>query len=188
MDHYNGHEYVDLGLSVKWATCNVGATKPEEDGDYFAWGETAEKSKYSWDTYFDTKDGGVTFTEYAKDKKTLLDADDDAARQNWGGSWRIPTKEEWNELMDNCNISWKKQGTRKGYLFTSKKNDNTLFLPAADFVSEGGSSDGNLGHYWSSSLSETLSDRAWVLSFESNFMKWVQCTRSYGVPVRPVSE
>ena len=105
----NGHECVDLGLpsGTLWATCNVGATNPEGYGDYFAWGETANKEKYKWSTYFDTNNFGKTYTKYYNNGgKTVLDPEDDAAHVNWGGSWRMPTKAEWQELIDNCTWTW----------------------------------------------------------------------------------
>ena len=101
----NDHEYVDLGLpsGLKWATCNVGATAPEEYGNYYAWGENTPKDNYDWDTYKLTTDGGTTFTKYnGTDGKTTLDPEDDAAAVNWGGKWRMPTDDEWTELRENC--------------------------------------------------------------------------------------
>ena len=101
---HEGYEYVDLGLSVKWATCNVGATTPEGYGDYFAWGETKPKDYYAWSTYKYCDSSSLTLTKYCSksyygkdsfsDNKTILDSEDDAATVNWGGAWRMPTKEE----------------------------------------------------------------------------------------------
>ena len=109
-------EYVDLGLSVKWATCNVGANSPEEYGDYFAWGETTSKDKYNWNYYKYCKGSSTTFTKYCNkssygyngftDTKTKLDPDDDAATVNWGGSWRMPTVAEMTELQSECTWIW----------------------------------------------------------------------------------
>lgn len=93
---------VDLGLSVKWAPWNVGATSAGEAGAYFAWGEITAKSEYEWSTYKWTEDGGDTFTKYTTDGKTTLDSEDDAATANWGGKWRMPTLAELQELSDNC--------------------------------------------------------------------------------------
>ena len=95
----DGYEYVDMGLSVKWATCNVGAKHPYEYGDYFSWGETAPKNDYSWATYKFTSDGGSTFIKYSGGEKLVLDAEDDAAAANWGGEWRMPTLAEIKELL-----------------------------------------------------------------------------------------
>ena len=108
----NGYAYVDLGLSVKWATMNVGASKAEEYGDYFAWGETQPKSTYDWSMYKYCNGSSSTLTKYCNmssygnngftDNKTQLELSDDAARVNWGGSWRMPTDAEWTELYEQC--------------------------------------------------------------------------------------
>ena len=134
--------YVDLGLSVKWATCNVGANSPEEYGDYFAWGETKPKDSYKWSTYKWCNGSKDKLTKYCKesyygrvDNKTVLDLVDDAAHVNLGGAWRMPTKEEIRELKDNCTWTWTTQNGVNGYLVTSKKNDNSIFLPAAGYRS-----------------------------------------------------
>ncbi len=170
----NGHECVDLGLpsGTLWATCNVGATTPEDYGDYFAWGETSTKSTYDWSTYFDTNDSGNTFAKYNNEGgKTVLDSEDDAAHVNWGGSWRMPTMAEWQELIDNCTWTWTTQNGINGYKVTSNKagyTDKFIFLPAAGYRND---SDlygvGSLGFYWSSSLDENYSNGAWGLYFSS---------------------
>lgn len=126
---------VDLGLpsGTKWATCNVGATSPEEYGNYYAWGETTTKDTYSWGTY---KYGSDPTKYNSTDKLTTLEAADDAATANWGKEWRTPTSAEWQELIDNCTWNWiinyNETGV-KGYIFTSKTNGNTIFLPAAGY-------------------------------------------------------
>lgn len=120
---YNGHAYVDLGLSVKWATCNVGASSPEEYGNYYAWGETTTKSSYTEDN---SKTDGVSMSS-----SIAGDASYDAARANWGGTWRLPTASESQELIDNCTWTWTTQGGKNGYKVTSEKNGNSIFLPAA---------------------------------------------------------
>ena len=139
------HEYVDLGLSVKWATCNVGASKPEEYGDYFAWGETQPKNTYDWSTYkwcngsYDTQTKYCTKSSYGTvDNKTQLELSDDAARANWGGSWRMPTDAEMTELREQCTWTWTTQNGVYGYKVTSKKSGYTnksIFLPAAGYRS-----------------------------------------------------
>lgn len=139
VDPYNGHEYVDLGLSVKWATCNIGAKKPEDYGVYFAWGETTPKDNFSWDNYKFTNDGGNSISKYNGSDMTELDREDDAAAANWGGSWRMPTLKEFNELMANCDGVWIKEGDPEfggvaGAKLTSKKpgyTDKYIFIPAA---------------------------------------------------------
>ena len=101
----NGHEYVDLGLpsGTKWATCNVGASKPQDYGNYYAWGETSTKETYKWSTYkYGTYDDDGDYSKLTKyntsDSKTTLDLSDDAAHVNWGGKWRMPTFEQLSEL------------------------------------------------------------------------------------------
>ena len=185
---YNGHEYVDLGLSVKWATMNVGATSPEGYGYYFAWGETQSKSTYDFSTYFDSVDGSSTnFNKYSTSKKTTLDPEDDAAHVNWGGDWRMPTSGEVYELINNCTWSWTTQNGVKGYKVTSKKNGNSIFLPAAGW--RGVSSLGNVGsygYYWSSSLYSSPSYYAYILHFSSSDVYRDSTRRSYGQSVRAV--
>ena len=183
----NGHEYVDLGLpsGLKWATCNIGATKPEEYGDYFAWGETTPETGYTWDTYFDTKDGGNTFEKYASGKKRVLDAENDAATANWGGTWRMPTKVEVEELLNNCAMAWTKRNGVDGCLFTSN-NGATLFLPAA-----GGIVDSDPSClYWTSSLYSSNESMASLLVLQLDYLVSYtgETVRWEGVSVRPVSK
>ena len=131
------HEAVDLGLpsGLKWATCNIGATKPEEAGYFFAWGEVAEKEDYSWCTYKWTNECQVTPTKYGGSASCTLEPEDDAAHVLWGGSWRMPTYEEAMELFNysNCTYKFATQNNVLGVLLTSKKNGNTLFLPIHGF-------------------------------------------------------
>ena len=194
----NNHEYVDLGLSVKWATCNVGATKPEDYGDYFAWGETQPKSNYDWSTYKWCNGSPYTLTKYCTDSyygtidnKTTLELSDDAARANWGGSWRMPTKEEQDELHNNCEWEWTTQNGVKGYKVTSEKKGytkNSIFLPAAGYrVGSSLSGVGSDGNYWSSSLYTLNPTYAYCLYFDSSNVYWHYfCHRYRGQSVRPV--
>ena len=187
-DPANGHEWVDLGLpsGTKWATCNVGATKPEEYGNYYAWGETETKSTYSWSTYFDTTDGGSTFTKYTTDGKTVLELADDAARANWGGAWRMPTDDEWTELRENCTWTWTTLNGVNGFEVKGP-NGNSIFLPAAGvrgYGSSGGA--GSHGHYWSSSLNTGSPDFAWYVDFDSAHVDRYCYYRYFGRSVRPV--
>ena len=192
---YNGHEYVDLGLSVKWATCNVGATKPEDYGDYFAWGETEPKIYYNMSTYTLTTDRGSTFTKYTGSDKSVLDAADDAAAANWGDAWRMPTLDEQKELLDNCTWEWQAAGNTEfggvaGMKVTSKKEGNTdkyIFLPAAG-ISLGTAlrGAGSGGCYWSASLSADRAEDAYVLYVGSGGQDWRNYYRYYGLAVRPV--
>ena len=197
----NGHEYVEMGDGLKWATVNVGATTPQGYGDYFAWGETAAKSDYSWDTYFDTTDGGATFTKYVKDGKTVLDPEDDAARANWGGSWRMPTNAEWTALKDAANFTWTwtddYEGTGiAGRIVTSKVSGyegNSIFLPAAGLRDGAGwyldYEPGSNGDYWSSTLNENNSVAARAVDFYSgNVQTQLSYFRRGGLSVRAVSD
>ena len=188
----NGHEYVDLGLSVKWATCNVGADSPEDYGDYFAWGETSPKSTYNWSTYkwgdyenftkYNTKSGFGTV-----DNKNQLDLSDDAARANWGGSWRMPTHNELTELRENCSWKWTTRNGVKGYKVTSKTNGNSIFLPAAGYRDSSSLYNaGSYGYYWSSSLYSGFPHCARYVGFDSSYVDWHYLYRSYGLSVRPV--
>ena len=190
----NGYGYVDLGLSVKWATMNVGASKPEDYGDYFAWGETSTKSTYSWSTYKWCNGSSSTLTKYNNsssygtvDNKTQLDLSDDAARANWGGPWRMPTDAELTELREQCTWSWTTQNGVNGYKVTSKSNGNSIFLPAAG--NRSGSSlhgAGSIGHYWSSSLITDYPYGAWYVDFNSSYVYRSYYSRYHGLSVRPV--
>ena len=196
----NGYAYVDLGLSVKWATCNVGANNPEDYGDYFAWGETTTKDTYNWSTYKYCNGSSTTMTKYCNnssygnngftDNKTQLELSDDAARANWGGAWRMPTDVEWTELREQCTWTWTTQNGVNGYKVTSKKSgytNNSIFLPAAGY--RGGSSlsgAGSYGTYWSSSLDAGNSSSAWYVDFGSIYVGSNGGTRFYGFSVRPV--
>ena len=196
----NGYEYVDLGLpsGIKWATHNVGATKPEEYGGYYALGETVEKKKYNWKTYKFCKDSGKTLIKYCTDSsygtvdnKTILDLEDDVAHVKWGASWRMPTRAELDELRNNCTWTWTTQNGVKGYKVTSKSNGNSIFLPAAGSrIGTALFSGGSYGYYWSSSLYESGSYDAYYLSFDSgsSYDWYYYDSRSDGLSVRPVSK
>ena len=191
------HEYVDLGLSVKWATCNVGASKPEEYGDYFAWGEVEPKEYYAWSTYKWCNGSEASQTKYCTnsyfgtvDNKTQLELSDDAARANWGGSWRMPTKAEQDELREQCTWTWTTQNGVQGYKVTSKKSGYTnksIFLPAAGiFIDNSPHTGGGGGNYWSSSLRTDCSGSAWYLYFYPGGVNGYDRIREYGFSVRPV--
>ena len=194
----NGYIYVDLGLSVKWATMNVGASSPEDYGDYFAWGETSTQSTYNWSTYKWCNGSLSTLTKYNTsssygtivDNKTQLELTDDAARANWGGSWRMPTDAEMTELRSNCTWTWTTQNSVKGYKVTSKKSgytNNSIFLPAAGYRDDSSlCSAGISGYYWSSSLCTDSPNLAWSVDFNSNFVSRDYGKRGYGHSVRPV--
>ena len=186
----NGHEYVDLGLpsGIKWATCNVGATKPEEYGSYYAWGETEEKSNYSWSTYKWCNGSYNSITKYTTQSAVTLYPEDDVAHVKWGGGWRMPTYEELVELHDNCTWIWTKENGINGYKVTSY-NGNSIFLPAAGYYLDGSEivKVGVMGHYWSKLLSSEKCD-ANALCFHSNNHDFYRCNRNSGKPVRPVCD
>ena len=187
----NGHGYVDLGLSVKWATCNVGASKPEDYGGYYAWGETSTKSEYTWGNCFDCfDDSGDSWSVYKIGGKTKLEPNSghDTARQNWGGTWRMPTIKELEELNDKCTWKWTTKGGHNGYVVTGP-NGNMIFLPAAGYrydTSSGGVGEG--GNYWSSTLSSSYSYDAQYLYFISSNHYTNYGYRRGGLSVRPVTE
>ena len=182
------HEWVDLGLpsGTKWATCNVGANSPEEYGDYFAWGETTTKSMYDWSSYFDTDDDGSTFKKYNNDGgKTELDPEDDAAAVNWGGSWRMPTFEQMQELLDNCTRKSTTQGGVNGTLVTGP-NGNTIFLPAAGYRwNDELHFMGSDGNYWSRSRDTYFGH---YLGFTPDYWDSYYGNRSNGQSVRAVRQ
>ena len=166
----NGHEWVDLGLSVKWATKNVGASSPSEYGYHFAWGETQKKDKYDWKTCFDCLDStGDSWGTYKIGGKTSISptSGHDTARENWGGTWRMPTNAEFEELCNKCTWTWTFQGGHKGCKVTGP-NGNSIFLPAADWrIGSRTVSVVEDGCYWSSTLSSSGSDCARGLYFRS---------------------
>ena len=190
-------EAIDLGLpsGTKWANMNVGASSPEEYGGYYAWGETEEKSNYFWSTYkwcngsYDTQTKYCTSSGYGTvDYKTVLDPKDDVAHVKWGGTWRMPTKAEQDELRNSCTWSRTTQNGVSGYKVTGP-NGNNIFLPAAgsrydsEVVSRGSS-----GFYWSSSLYSNGGSYACSLYFNSGRYDWSGYYRFSGLSVRPVSE
>ena len=153
---YNGnYEFVDLGLpsGTLWATFNVGAGSPEDEGDKFAWGETEPKETYSWDNYkyCNPKSKHVVITKYNdSDGLEVLETADDAATTKWGSDWRMPTAEQLHELVDNTTGTSTTQNGKKGRLFTAA-NGRSIFLPNTDTVNYS-SGPCQVGLYWSSSL------------------------------------
>ena len=188
----NGHDYVDLGLSVKWATQNVGASSPSDYGGYYAWGETETKSSYDWDNCFDCLDDtGDSWGTYKIGGKTSISptSGHDTARENWGGTWRMPTDAEFDELCDKCTWTWTSQGGHNGYLVTSKTNGTSIFLPAAGWRSGTDTYDGGEGgDYWSSTLGSLYSYFARILSFGSSYHHTNNYYRRIGQSVRPVTD
>ena len=187
----NGHEWVDLGLpsGLKWATCNVGADSPEDYGNYYAWGETTTKSTY-------TEDNSLTYglnesqlqSQGYIDGSGNLTPSHDAATANWGGSWRMPTKTEMQELIDNCTRTWTTQNGVKGTKMTGP-NGNSIFLPAVGYrYGTSFHNDGYSGDYWSSAPDGD--DDAYHLNFYSGIesVNVDDIVRSAGFTVRPITE
>ena len=182
------HEAVDLGLSVKWASCNVGADSPEEYGDYFAWGETTTKLSYSSDN---SVTDGLSIS--ALESRGIIDANGnltaayDAATANWGDEWRMPTLDEMRELIDKCTWEWTTQNGVNGRKVTGP-NGNSIFLPAS-----GGRNEeslypaGSYGRYWSASPHSNIG-YAYYLLFDDGYYDWDYDPRCFGLAVRPVSE
>lgn len=175
----NNHAWIDLGLpsGTKWATCNVGASQPHNYGNYYAWGETTTKSEY-------TSDNSRTYYKSMSD--ITGNSSYDAARANWGSSWRMPTKAEMEELKNKCTWTWTSQSGVKGYKVTGP-NGNSIFLPAAGRCY--GSSRyrvGENGYYWSSTPYE--SGTTYYLYFFSGGLGVDWFYRYYGYTVRPVSD
>ncbi len=204
-----------MGLSVKWASCNVGAVRPEGNGCYFAWGEVNPKSSFSWDTYYwlvggsdasyirkyhisDGRYASVWYNEakFCGDGFSTLQPSDDAATVNLGSSWRTPTKEEWEELLDyrNCKWTWTEDyngGGVNGYVVMSRKTGNSIFLPAAGLaVLDRIDCVNSKINYWSSTLKTTLD--AYILkgtkyrSFDLENRGLDSSTRQLGCPIRAV--
>lgn len=177
---------IDLGLSVMWASCNVGANSPEEYGSYYAWGETEEKNDYSIETYkyYNTED-------YEDIGSNISETSYDVAHVKLGSGWRMPTKDEINELCNKCSWEWTEVNGVCGQKVTGP-NGNSIFLPAAGF--RYGTEVGNRGsrgyyYYWSGTLREGHSGDAYALYFHSSRHDWRSYrSRYYGLTVRPVTE
>ena len=201
-------EAVDLGLpsGLKWASFNLAASKPEEYGYYYGWGCTepyADDEDVNWTLYFEKIGGsGTSLDDCGTDKDPLKDyvgpnaksiagTEWDVARQKLGGTWRMPTTAEQQELMntDNCDWEWTTENGVNGYKVTSKHNGNSIFLPAAG--GRNGTSlyyAGSYGIYWGSSPRPDGSDHASYLYFDSGYYGWGNYNRCRGFTVRPVLE
>lgn len=193
------HGYIDLGLpsGTLWATCNVGADKPDDYGDYFAWGETRPKEYYNWSTYKYCNGSYNQLTKYCNqsdygyngftDNLTVLQPSDDAATANWGNGWCMPTKEQWEELYQNTNSTWTTQNGVNGRLFTAS-NGNSLFLPAAGArLSDELFGVGDDGYYWSSLLYTNKPYDARYFKFsDDDYYIYDDPRGSLGLTVRPL--
>ena len=174
----NGYKWVDLGLSVKWACCNVGAESPEEYGDYFAWGETSPKDTY---TNGNCKTDGKNIGDISGNPAY------DAATANWGDDWRMPTKAEMQELLNYCTWTWAIQNGVKGYKVSSEENGNSIFLPAAGYRDGSSLYDADKGYYWCSTPNEDMY-RAFCFDFGGGGNGYFWIYRHYGHSVRPVTK
>lgn len=184
----NGYEYVDLGLSVKWANCNVGADKRHDYGDLYAWGEICPKTEYSWSTYLhgSGKDNLLKYTTSTTGESVVLEAEDDVASVLMGGAWRMPTMEEFMELRTQCTWTWAQLGETMGYYITAP-NGNSIFLPANGFQDEEYHVNQNLcGYYWTSTLDATNQVCASSVDFVSGKVSIGASSRFYGQSVRAV--
>ena len=176
----DGHYYVDLGLSVKWATCNIGANEPQEYGDYFSWGETEPKLIYT----------SATYAYRSSPLTSSLSEEEDAAHIVWGGSWRMPTVDEFDELRDarNCAWVWSSQNGVKGYKVISLKESTKgryIFLPAAGYYNNQNLCyDGSDGLYWSASFAK----KSWAfgLNFGKSYKDGDYYNCFFGSSIRPV--
>ncbi len=205
------HQFVDLGLpsGLKWATCNVGADNPEDYGDYFAWGETephyncldpltwkeGKEAGYAWQIYQWCEGSLKALYKYCTnsfygtvDNRAILELGDDAARDNWSGTWRLPTDEEWTELRENCTWTWTTRNGVDGYLVTGS-NNNRMFLPAAgSWSGVSFSAAGSCGWYWSSSTNPDRPACAYSVFFDSGYVRRNYDDRDHGFSVRPVTD
>ena len=196
-EDWKGAEAVDLGLSVKWADVNVDAYRPWERGNFYAWGELEPKEIYRSSNYRFYYEGTMQLTKYCNDKTygydeftdnlTTLEPEDDVASVKWGGDWRMPSKDEFLELMDTTNCAWiyTSMGGMTGYKVESKKNGNSIFLPdASDSHGCGG------GLYWANCIEPDLAPAAPNLYFNHAMDRFYINTyiRDVGLTIRAVSK
>ena len=201
----NGAEYevVDLGLptGTLWAKCNIGASSPEQSGSFFAWGEVQPKKEFDWSNYNLCLEDEFTFTKYCinkdrgyqefVDNKTVLEDQDDAAKKIMGSNWQIPSKEDYSELIYRCDIKRCKLNNVWGFLFTSKVNGNSLFIPLAGRMDQTKTNfKDSYGFYWSNALDKT--ETAFIFWLEPNEVKnnavaSKSSERYLGLPIRPIT-
>ena len=175
------HDYADLGLSVMWATCNVGADMPEDYGYYFAWGETETKETYTEQNY-SLKVNGVYDTSMTEISGTQYDA----ATMMWQDTWRMPTIEEVEELATHCTWTWTSVNGINGYRITGPSGQH-IFLPAAGQMREQAVNVGSTGYYWTGTLSAEYTTAAYNLNFTGYSGRW-SANRAYGFCIRPVCD
>lgn len=191
-------EFVDLGLSVKWAKCNLGATTESGYGNYYAWGETTTKTNYTWETYkYSAEDNYYSLTKYVMnnssngynkftDGKYILESEDDAAYVNKGKAYRLPTYDEYLEMLDNCTFKREEVNGHKGLRITGP-NGNSIFLPfAGNRTGQNRSNVGDNGYYW---LGQAVNENAYTLYID-NWSDYISVkdnyNRAYGFTIRPV--
>lgn len=186
----NGHEYVDLGLpsGTKWAKCNIGASEPDERGDYFAWGEIETKSylyqsNYKYEIDLDEKMKYWTGSVHGRDELVLAD---DVAHELWGADWRIPSEEQIEELIENTEQEFMTVNCIKGVLFKAS-NGNYIFLPYTG-LQDGGHLEfkDSRGYYWSRTLNKENPNKAHELYFSAPEVFVTNTDRYYGCTIRPV--
>lgn len=196
-NHKTSVEAIDLGLpsGIKWASCNVGASSPEEFGNYYAWGETLPKNDYSMETYKLCNGSKRSMNKYCTkgyfgtvDNKAILETSDDAATVNWGEKWRIPTYKEIEELLCKCTWKWTNRNGVYGQLVTGP-NGNSIFLPAAgNYEGTEVIRCGSSGCYWSATLYGARNDYATFLYLSDDINGWHADFRYYGLLIRPVTK
>lgn len=204
-----GHEALDLGTGILWATTNIGAENPQDYGTYFSWGEVAKKETYTWANYKwsdgfvpqTTKDyEELKMTKYClfkvygtKDDKKVLEPADDAAAQIWKNGWRMPTKAEVEDLLAKCEWEWSRVDGLYGYKISSKKTGKSIFLPAAGMIAADGSHNSAfMCNYWTSSLHDQ-NEQYYAYSFvylnddKDENSRYISHTYRYlGMTIRPV--
>ena len=176
----NGYEYVDLGLpsGVKWATLNVGATAPTERGSIFAWGELEAKAEYL----------ESNCTTYGLNFDISGNPEYDAARAQWGGTWRMPTREEYDELFNNCTWEWEVQNGVGGKKVTGP-NGNYIFMPITGYQYGASHYMEDFGYYWTSTPVDSYDNLSFDFFFDMEYnlsIGWDD--RCYGQPIRPVTD
>ena len=182
---------VDLGLSVKWAACNLGADAPEASGEYYAWAVATPKQEYSWDSYAWGRDTWESLTKYNAGFRLgyLMEKEDDAAAAALGAGWRIPTDPEWRELLSECDWTWCSQGGVNGYKVSSRSGGASIFLPAAGYKDERGLvHEGTDGRYWSATRHPYHPVCAMNLFFNSDHRYQYFYRRYRGYSIRPVCD
>ena len=183
----NHPHMIDLGLpsGTKWACCNVGANKPEAFGGYYAWGETADKDVYSWNTYIHCDGDWDSCHDLGND---IAGTQFDVAHVKWGGSWKMPSQDQNSELFEKCTYEWTTRNGVEGGKFTGP-NGATIFLPAAGYrLRDYLHNTGKYGHYWPSTQHPSYRENAYFLYFNSGNAHWSSYPRSFASTVRPVSK